>query len=212
LLFPTPGNIHTARGKMTEQEIDWSLVRKVQSGDKHAFNVLVIKYRSRLFRLISRIIRNPSQAEDVVQESFIKAYRALPNFRGDAAFYTWLYRIGINDAKNMLSHQARLQENYDIEDDASTDTGKASLADLNTPETILAARQVATKINEAMDSLPAMLRTALALREFDGFSYEEISEIMGCPLGTVRSRIFRAREFISQRLDAVLEEPGRLNL
>jgi RNA polymerase sigma-70 factor (ECF subfamily) len=197
---------------MTEQEIDWLLVRKVQSGDKNAFNVLVIKYRSRLFRLISRVIRNPSQAEEVVQESFIKAYRALPNFRGDAAFYTWLYRIGINDAKNLLSHHSRPQEIYGIEEDASTDTGKASLADMNTPETILAAQQVATKINEAMDNLPAMLRTALALREFDGFSYEEISEIMGCPIGTVRSRIFRAREFISQRLDAVLEEPGRLNL
>jgi RNA polymerase sigma-70 factor (ECF subfamily) len=196
---------------MTEQEIDWLLVQKVQAGDKNSFNMLVIKYRSRLFRLISRVVRNPSQAEDVVQESFIKAYRALPNFRGDAAFYTWLYRIGINDAKNLLSHQSRPQEIYGVEDDANTDSRNASLADLNTPETILAARQVATKINEAMDNLPPMLRTALALRELDGYSYGEISEIMGCPIGTVRSRIFRAREFISQRLDAVLEEPGRLN-
>jgi RNA polymerase sigma-70 factor (ECF subfamily) len=202
---------HHSGSIMTEQERDWLLVEKSQSGDKRAFNLLVIKYRSRLFRLISRVVRSPSEAEDIVQETFIKAYSALPNFRGDAAFYTWLYRIGINNAKNLLLHQSRSLEMNGFEYDAHAESGQTFLADFNTPETLMAARQVTFMINEAMDKLPELLRIALALRELDGFSYEDISEIMACPIGTVRSRIFRAREFIAQRLDGFLEEPGRLH-
>ena len=197
---------------ITEQEKDWLFVKKVQFGDKQAFNLLVIKYQYRLFRLILRFVRNPSEAEDVVQETFIKAYRALSNFRGDAAFYTWLYRIGINAAKNSLLHQSRARKIYELEEDANKDAGRFFIPDLNTPETILATRQVVAIINETMDKLPEMLRMTLALRELEGFSYKEISEIMTCPIGTVRSRIYRAREFISERLDFILEEPGRLSL
>jgi RNA polymerase sigma-70 factor (ECF subfamily) len=195
---------------MTGQESDWLIVERVQAGDKQAFNLLVTKYQLRLFRHISRLIRNPEEAEDSVQEAFLKAYRALPGFRRESAFYTWLYRIGINVAKTALSDRLAAKDTVSIEHDADTGSAGVVLVDSTSPESILAMEQVAARINEAMDKLPEMLRIALALRELDGLSYGEISEIMACPIGTTRSRIFRAREFIAQRLDAVLEEPGRL--
>lgn len=193
----------------TERECDQLLVERVQAGDKQAFDLLVTKYQRRLMRLLSRIVRDPATAEDVVQETFIKAYRSLRHFRGDAAFYTWLYRIGINTAKNFLVMQARRTP-------ASTDTDAEQaeayddsdhLRDINTPESLLASKQIAQTVNAAMDALPVELRTAIALREIEGLSYEEISDIMACPLGTVRSRIFRAREVIAEQLRPLLDLP-----
>ncbi|GGY30986.1 RNA polymerase sigma factor [Pseudoduganella albidiflava] len=171
--------------------------------------MLVSKYQRRLMRLVSRIVHDPAEAEDVVQESFIKAFRGLRHFRGDSAFYTWLYRIGINTAKNFLVTQSRRTP-------ASTDVDAASaegsdegngLRDINTPESMLATKQIAETVNAAMESLPVDLRTAILLREIEGLSYDEISEIMSCPIGTVRSRIFRAREVIADKLRPLLDLP-----
>lgn len=193
----------------TERECDQLLVERVQAGDKQAFDLLVAKYQRRLMRLLSRIVHDPVEAEDVVQETFIKAYRALRMFRGDAAFYTWLYRIGINTAKNALSLQARrtpTSTEANAERAESFDDGE-HLRDINTPESVLASKQIAQTVNAAMDTLPVDLRTAIALREIEGLSYEEISEIMACPIGTVRSRIFRAREVIAEKLRPLLDMP-----
>jgi RNA polymerase sigma-70 factor (ECF subfamily) len=193
----------------TERECDQLLVERVRDGDKQAFDLLVAKYQRRLMRLLSRIVHDPAEAEDVVQETFIKAYRALRHFRGDSAFYTWLYRIGINTAKNFLATQGRRTP-------TSTDAGSEQaeafndgehLRDINTPESMLASKQIAQTVNSAMDALPVDLRTAIALREIEGLSYEEISEIMACPIGTVRSRIFRAREVIADKLRPLLDMP-----
>ena len=195
----------------TERECDQLLVERVQSGDKQAFNVLVSKYQCRLMRLVSRLVHDQAEAEDVVQESFIKAYRALRHFRGDSAFYTWLYRIGLNAAKNFLIIQGRrvptLTEN-DVEQAEAFDDGE-HLRDINTPESMLASKQIAETVNVAIDMLPIELRTAIVLREIEGLSYEEISEIMACPIGTVRSRIFRARESIAAKLRPLLDMPRR---
>jgi RNA polymerase sigma-70 factor (ECF subfamily) len=193
----------------TERECDQLLVEKVQSGDKHAFDVLVLKYQRRLMRLVSRLVPDAAEAEDVVQESFIKAYRALVHFRGDSAFYTWLYRIGINTAKNFLVNQGRhihTSTDTDAELAELQDDGER-LRDINTPESLLATKQIAETVNAAMDLLPLELRTAIVLREIEGLSYDEISNIMACPIGTVRSRIFRAREVISEKLRPLLDLP-----
>lgn len=196
-------------GVSTEREGDQLLVERVQAGDRRAFDVLVSKYQRRLMRLVSRLVHDPAEAEDVVQETFIKAYRALRHFRGDAAFYTWLYRIGINTAKNYLLTQGRrtpTSSDTDAEQAESFDDGNR-LRDNNTPESVLASKQIAATVNAAMDVLPIELRTAIVLREIEGLSYEEISEIMACPIGTVRSRIFRAREVIAEKLKPLLDMP-----
>ncbi|KAF3997958.1 RNA polymerase sigma factor RpoE [Glaciimonas immobilis] len=190
----------------TEREIDQLLVERVQRGDKKAFELLVIKYQRKLMRLVSRLVRDQAEAEDVVQEAFIKAYRALPQFRGDSAFYTWLYRIGINTAKNYLVTQGRrapTSTESNSEDAETFDDGE-QLRDINTPESLLATKQIAQTVNVAMEALPEELRTAITLREIEGLSYDEIAEAMGCPIGTVRSRIFRAREAIAEKLRPLL--------
>ena len=193
----------------TERECDQLLVDRVREGDKQAFDLLVAKYQRRLMRLLSRIVHDPAEAEDVVQETFIKAYRALRHFRGDSAFYTWLYRIGINTAKNFLATQGRrtpASTDADSEQAEAFNDGE-HLRDINTPESMLASKQIAQTVNAAMDALPVDLRTAIALREIEGLSYEEISDIMACPIGTVRSRIFRAREVIADKLRPLLDMP-----
>lgn len=191
---------------MSEREVDQQLVERVQRSDKAAFDLLVAKYQRKIFRLLSRLIRDSAEVEDVAQEAFIKAYRALPNFRGDSAFYTWLYRIAINTAKNFLVSQRRrapTSTEADVEEAETFDDGE-HLRDLNTPDAMLLSRQVADAVNRAIDRLPEDLRTAIVLRELEGLSYEEIAETMNCPIGTVRSRIFRAREAIAEELRPVL--------
>lgn len=191
---------------MNDREIDQQLVERVQRGDKRAFDLLVMKYERRLARLLSRFVRDQHEVEDIAQEAFIKAYRALPGFRGDAAFYTWLYRIGINTAKNYLMARGRrapTTTEFDAEE-AEGFEDAAGLQDLNTPENELLTKEVAKVVNDAMAALPEDLRTAISLREIEGLSYEEIAETMGCPIGTVRSRIFRAREAIAAKLRPIL--------
>lgn len=192
---------------MSDREIDQQLVERVQRGDKAAFDLLVFKYQRKIFRLLSRLIRDAAEIEDVAQEAFIKAYRALPNFRGDSAFYTWLYRIAINTAKNYLVSQGRRAPTStptDVEE-AETFDDNDHLRDLNTPDSMLVTKQVAEAVNRAIDQLPDDLRTAIVLRELEGLSYEEIAESMQCPIGTVRSRIFRAREAIALQLKPILD-------
>lgn len=194
---------------MGDREVDHQLVERAQRGDKHAFELLVIKYQRKLARLLSRFIRDASEVEDVTQEAFIKAYRALPSFRGDSAFYTWLYRIGINTAKNYLvamGRRAPTATGVDSEEAEGTEEGE-QLRDLNTPENQMMSRQIAETVNQTLLELPEELRTAITLREIDGMSYEEIAQIMNCPIGTVRSRIFRAREAIAERLRPQLGTP-----
>lgn len=194
---------------MGDREIDQVLVERAQSGDKQAFGLLVEKYQRKLGRLLSRMIRDPAEVEDVVQEAFIKAYRALPNFRNESAFYTWLYRIGINTAKNYLvamGRRPRAMPEVEIEDAENFEDGD-ELRTNDTPETELMSKQVAQTVNETVDALPEELRTAITLREIDGLSYEEIATLMNCPIGTVRSRIFRARETIAEKLRPLLDTP-----
>lgn len=191
---------------MSDREVDQQLVERVQRGDKHAFDLLVIKYQRKLGRLLSRFIRDPGEVEDVTQEAFIKAYRALPGFRGDSAFYTWLYRIGINTAKNYLvaaGRRAPTSTEFDAEEAESLEAGE-QLRDLNTPENQMMSRQVGDVVNQTLEALPEELRTALTLREIEGLSYEEIASAMQCPVGTVRSRIFRAREAVAEKLRPLL--------
>ncbi|MDP2879555.1 MAG: RNA polymerase sigma factor RpoE [Sulfuricella sp.] len=191
---------------MGDREIDQQLVERAQHGDKHAFELLVAKYQRKLARLLSRFIRNPTEVEDVVQEAFIKAYRALPSFRGESAFYTWLYRIGINAAKNYLVSEGRrppTTTEFDNEEAEGFEDAE-QLRNINTPENELMSKQVAETVNKAMDSLPEELKTAITLREIEGLSYEEIASMMNCPIGTVRSRIFRARETIAEKLRPML--------
>lgn len=192
---------------MSEREIDQALVERAQGGDKHAFDQLVSKYQRKLGRLLSRFIRDPAEVEDVSQEAFIKAYRALPSFRGDSAFYTWLYRIGINTAKNYLVAQGRrapTSTEFDSEE-AETFESAEQLRDINTPESLLLSKQISETVNGAIDALPEELRTAIVLREIEGLSYDEIAGMMDCPIGTVRSRIFRAREAVAQKLRPLLD-------
>lgn len=192
---------------MSDREIDQQLVERVQQGDKKAFDLLVVKYQRKLARLLSQLIRDPVEVEDIAQETFIKAYRALPSFRGDSAFYTWLYRIGINTAKNFLVSQGRkvptIEGNFDNED-AENFEEATKYKEVSTPESELMSKQVAQTVNKTLDSLPEELRTAIVLREIEGLSYEDIASIMGCPIGTVRSRIFRAREAIAEKLRPLL--------
>ena len=187
---------------MGDREVDHRLVERAQRGDKHAFELLVVKYQRKLARLLSRFIRDAGEVEDVTQEAFIKAYRALPSFRGDSAFYTWLYRIGINTAKNYLVAAGRRAPTVTGMSDEEAENSEYGdqLRDLNTPENQMISRQVAETVNHALEGLPEELRTAITLREIDGMSYEEIAQIMNCPIGTVRSRIFRAREAIAAQL------------
>jgi len=191
---------------MGDREVDQQLVERAQRGDKHAFELLVVKYQRRLGRLISRFVRDSAESEDVTQEAFIKAYRALPGFRGDSAFYTWLYRIGINTAKNYLvslGRRAPTSTHFDAEESEDFE-GASLLQDANTPENELMSKQVIGVVNSSLQQLPEDLRTALTLREIEGLSYEEIAEIMNCPIGTVRSRIFRAREIVATNLRPLL--------
>jgi len=192
---------------VSEREVDQQLVERAQRGDKRAFELLVEKYQRKLARLLSRLIRDPGEVEDVAQEAFIKAYRALPSFRGDSAFYTWLYRIGINTAKNYLAASGRrapTTTEVDAEDAEGYAEGEL-LRDINTPESLLLSKEIAGTVNAAIESLPEELRSAIQLRELEGMSYEEIAKLMDCPIGTVRSRIFRAREAIAERLKPLLD-------
>ena len=189
------------------RELDQILVVRAQQGDKKAFGMLVEKYHRKLGRLLGRMIRDQAEVEDVVQESFIKAYRALPNFRGDSAFYTWLYRIGINTAKNYLVSMGRrpqVMQEVEIDDVENFEDG-GEMRTMDTPETALMTKQIAQVVNDTVASLPEELRTAITLREIEGLSYEEIATLMQCPIGTVRSRIFRARETISEKLKPLLD-------
>lgn len=187
---------------MSDREIDQQLVVKAQAGDKRAFELLVIKYQRKVERLLSRIMRDQSEIEDVTQEAFIKAYRALGNFRGDSAFYTWLYRIAVNTAKNYLISQGRrapTSTGYDPEE-AENFEDAMGLRDVATPDAELMSKQIGQIVTRTINALPDELRTAITLREIEGLSYEEIAEIMDCPIGTVRSRIFRAREAVATQL------------
>ena len=193
--------------RMSERDIDQQLVSRAQRGDKRAFDFLVNKYQRRLARLLSRFIRDPAEIEDVTQEAFIKAYRALPSFRGDSAFYTWLYRIAINTAKNYLvarDRRAPTSTEFDA-DEAEAFEDASQLHDINTPERVLHSKQIGQTVNAAMEALPDELRNAIVLREIEGLSYEEIALEMNCPIGTVRSRIFRAREAVAERLRPLLD-------
>jgi len=191
---------------MGDREIDQQLVERAQRGDKRAFELLVSKYQRKLGRLLSRFVRDAAEVEDVTQEAFIKAYRALPSFRGESAFYTWLYRIGINTAKNYLvalGRRAPTTTGFDNEEAEGFEDAE-QLRDVSTPESELEGKEIAATVNRAMDALPADLRTAITLREIEGLSYEEIASVMNCPVGTVRSRIFRARDAIAAELRPLL--------
>jgi RNA polymerase sigma-70 factor (ECF subfamily) len=192
---------------MSAEESDLSLVRRVQRGDKRAFDALVLKYQHKVVKLVMRYVRSQAEAEDVAQEAFIKAYRALPQFRGDSAFYTWLYRIAINTAKNAVASRDRSPVSYDLdrEDRAEIYEAQGRMKDGATPEALAMTEEIRATVNAAIEALPEDLRTAIVLREIEGLSYEEIASAMECPVGTVRSRIFRAREAIDARLKDVFE-------
>lgn len=191
---------------MTNDDIDQELVRRVQGGDKQAFNLLVQRYQHRLIKMIGRYVNNPADAQDVAQEAFIKAYRALSSFRGDSSFYTWIYRIAANTAKNHLVAQRRRPPGSDIDvQDAEQILGDSALQETDTPEGLAQRDEVQQTVFAAIESLPDDLRTAITLREIDGLSYEEIAAAMECPVGTVRSRIFRAREAIDKQLRPLLD-------
>lgn len=191
---------------MSDQNSDQLLVERVQQGDKVAFDLLVRKYQHKIVQLVTRYLRDPVEAQDVAQEAFIKAYRALPSFRGDSAFYTWLYRIAINTAKNHLVAMSRRPPSDDIDaQDAEQFSGDTSLKEYATPEHMLLRDEIERTISAAIEALPEELRTAIILRELEGLSYEEIAQAMECPIGTVRSRIFRAREAIETRLAPLLQ-------
>ncbi len=187
-------------------ELDKELVLRVQQGDKSAFDLLVVKYQHRIIQLVNRYIKDPSEAQDVAQEAFIKAYRALGNFRGESAFYTWLYRIAINTAKNYLVSRSRRYSDYHVDvQDAEQVENATQLKGMETPEYLLLNDEIINAINLAIENLPEDMKTAIILREFEGLSYEEIAQTMDCPVGTVRSRIFRAREAIDEKLSPLLD-------
>ena len=185
---------------------DQQLVERVQAGDKRAFDLLVLKYQHKIISLVGRYVKDHHEAMDVSQEAFIKAYRALPNFRGDSQFYTWLYRIAINTAKNYIVSRSRRPPDVDVEANEYGDYGSADvMADVDTPENLMARDQLQDKVFSTLDKLPDDLKTALTLREFEGMSYEEIAQVMDCPVGTVRSRIFRAREAIDKEVAKLMD-------
>ena len=192
---------------MSDQNLlDEQLVERVQRGDKAAFNLLVKKYQHKVVNLVARYVNNPGDVPDVAQEAFIKAYRALPTFRGESAFYTWLYRIAVNTAKNYLTSQGRRPPSSDVEaDEAESYGGGEALQEVSTPENLALTDEIKRTVFSAIEALPEDLRTAITLRELEGLSYEEIAEIMDCPVGTVRSRIFRAREAIDKKLKPLIE-------
>ncbi|HVY24721.1 MAG TPA: RNA polymerase sigma factor RpoE [Steroidobacteraceae bacterium] len=192
---------------MSVEDSDTKLVELVQRGDRTAFNVLVLKYQHKVMKLVMRYVRNQAEAEDITQEAFIKAYRALPSFRGESAFYTWLYRIAINTAKNSLVSGRKRLVDYDLDvQDPDDYAGQVLLKHGDTPERLLLTDEIRHTVQEAMKALPHDLREAITLRELDGLSYEEIAEVMECPVGTVRSRIFRAREAIDNKLRPLLDQ------
>jgi RNA polymerase sigma-70 factor, ECF subfamily len=189
-----------------EVDVDQQLVERVQKGDKRAFDLLVLKYQHKIFAVISRFIRDHAEVQDVAQDAFIKAYRALPNFRGESAFYTWMYRIAINTAKNYLVARNRRPPASDVDmEDAEFFAGNDAMHEMNTPERNLLRDELQVVIDQAFRDLPDDLRMAVTLREIDGLSYEEIAEAMSCPIGTVRSRIFRAREAIDKKIQPLVE-------
>lgn len=191
---------------MAERDIDQELVVRVQKGDKSAFDLLVRKYQHKIGKLVSRYVNDRAEVEDVSQEAFIKAYRAIGGFRGESAFYTWLYRIAINTAKNYLVSQGRRVPSSDIDsEEAELVAEGANLREIATPESSALTTEIAQTVVAAMNALPEDLRTAITLREIEGLSYEEIANVMDCPIGTVRSRIFRAREAIDKELKPLLE-------
>ena len=195
----------SSHNKYSEQ-LDEDLVLRVQRGDRSAFDFLVIKYQHKIIQLVNRYVKDPSEAQDVAQEAFIKAYRALGNFRGDSAFYTWLYRIAINTAKNYLVSRSRRSSDYQVDiQDAEAIENAPQLQGMETPERLLLNQEIIDTIKTAIEKLPEEMRTAIMLREFEGMSYEEIATAMDCPVGTVRSRIFRAREAIDNKLNPLLE-------
>lgn len=194
---------------MSERSIDLELVRRVQRGERAAFDLLVSRYQHRIAHLIGRYVRDPTEVEDVAQEAFVKAYRGLASFRGESAFYTWLYRIAINTAKNYLVSAGRRVPDQGVEaSEAERFDDAALLRDHDTPEGELMSREVERTVYRAIEALPAELREAVTLREMEGLSYEEIASVMGCPIGTVRSRIFRAREAIDRAIAPLLDETG----
>ena len=192
---------------MTGQSADAALVERVRGGDTAAFDLLVVKYQHRILKLVGRYVRDPTEAEDVTQEAFIKAFRAIPRFRGDSAFYTWIYRIAINTAKNHLAARGRRTPagGFTSADDVVLEL-ESDLAEQGTPERIALTEEIHATLVDAIGDLPDDLRTAVTLRELEGMSYEEIAETMECPIGTVRSRIFRAREAINNRLAPLLDD------
>ncbi len=187
--------------KQPQEATDEQLVKRVQAGDKRAFDLLVVKYQHKVLAIISRFVKDSAEVQDVAQEAFIKAYRALGNFRGDSAFYTWLYRIAVNTAKNHLVSRGRRPPSRDVDvEDAEFLSGADSLRDIESPEGALMRDQLEALVNKTIQALPEDLRTALTLREMDNMSYEDIAEVMDCPVGTVRSRIFRAREAVDKQI------------
>jgi len=203
---------HLARGAkaLSDKEIDLALVQRVQRGDKSAFDLLVLKYQHKIGHLVTRYVHDVHESQDVTQEAFIKAYRGLKNFRGDSAFYTWLYRIAINTAKNHLVTRSRKISDSGIDAaDAEQFESGVALRENASPDRVMATEEIARVVQETIELLPEDLRTAITLREFDGLSYEEIAEAMDCPIGTVRSRIFRAREAIDTNLEPLLDEKRR---
>ena len=194
-----------------DRAVDQKLVEKAQKGDKKAFGMLVEKYQRRLNRLLSRMVRDQSEIEDIVQDSFIKAYRAINNFRGDSAFYTWLYRIGINTAKNhlvKLGKRPKAMNEVEIEEIENFEDAP-DLRNHETPESTMMSSQIVASVNQTIAALPNELKEAISLREMDGLSYEEIADLMNCPIGTVRSRIFRAREAIAEKLKPLIETTNK---
>lgn len=191
---------------MGTNQLDAELVKRVQNGDKIAFDILVLKYQQKVVNLISRFVSDQAECYDIAQETFIKAYRAIGNFRGDSQFYTWLYRIAANTAKNYLASRARKSPAYSVDvEDAEHYEGESGLKEYANPENLLLTDEIKKTIFRAIEALPEDLKSAITLRELEGLSYEEIAEVMDCPIGTVRSRIFRARDAIDKELRPLLE-------